>query len=155
VSAHFSAGDLLGAENARQVSWLVMARPLMALWFGGGVVVELWLALYGERAGAPAVALAVALVAQVIGVVLGLSARRVPAAWTGHAILVSAIAAVAAVVWAARPAASGLELIYLWATPYAFILVRRAWPVVHVTLAGAAWLANEALLPRAASHPGR
>ena len=155
MSVNFRARDLLGAENARQVSWLLMARPLMALWFGGGLVVELWTALYGRDATAPGVAVAVGLAAQVVGVLIGLSARRVPPAWTGHAILLGATAAISAVVWATRPADSGLELIYLWATPYAFILVRRRWALVHVALAGAAWLADEALLPHSAPHPGR
>jgi EAL domain-containing protein (putative c-di-GMP-specific phosphodiesterase class I) len=155
ASVSFSARDLLGAESARQVSWLLMARPLMMLWFAGGLVVELWIALHGRDAAAPGLALAVALAAQVFGVLIGLSARRVPPAWTGHAILVSATAAVSVVNWAARPADAGLELIYLWATPYAFILVRRRWAVVHVALAGAAWLATETLVPPTASHAGR
>jgi PAS domain-containing protein len=152
---NFSARDLLGAESARQVSWLLMARPLMALWFGGGLVVELWMALYGRDAAAPGIALAVTVAAQVLAVLIGLSARSVPPAWTGHTILLSATAATAVVIWASRPADSGLELIYLWATPYAFILVRRRWAVAHVAFAGAAWLASEALFPRTASHDGR
>ena len=132
-----------------------MAPSLMALWIGGGTVVEVWLGLYGAQATAPWLLLATALGAQAVGAAIGLSARRVPPPWAGHAILLCATLAVTLVTWGARPADAGLELIYVWATPYAFIIVPRPWAGLHVALTGGAWLAVQQSLPDGAPHHGR
>ena len=147
--------DLLGAADAQQVAWLLMAPSLMALWIGGGTVVEVWLGLYGAQATAPWLLLATALGAQAVGAAIGLSARRVPPPWAGHAILLCATLAVTLVTWGARPDDVGLELIYLWATPYAFIIVPRPWAGLHVALTCGTWLAVQQSLPDGAPHHGR
>jgi EAL domain-containing protein (putative c-di-GMP-specific phosphodiesterase class I)/PAS domain-containing protein len=146
-SPSFGVGtrDLLVADDAQHVSWLLMARPLMILWLAGGTVVELWVLLYGGHARLPGVALGLAVAAQVAGLAIGRSVRRRPPGWVRHVILLAATVAVSVALWATRGVSSGIELIYLWPVPYAFILVGRRAAVVHVAVVAAAWFAYLAL----------
>ena len=135
MAAHGPVAD--GAVDRRRHGRGGLARPL-------------------RRAGdGPWLLLATALGAQAVGAAIGLSARRVPPPWAGHAILLCATLAVTLVTWGARPADAGLELIYVWATPYAFIIVPRPWAGLHVALTGGAWLAVQQSLPDGAPHHGR
>jgi EAL domain-containing protein (putative c-di-GMP-specific phosphodiesterase class I) len=143
--------DLLVADDADRASWLLMVRALGTLWIAGGATVELWLALYGAHARQPGVVLAVALAAQAIGIVLGLTARRTPPPWLGHVILLAAAAAVSVVSWATRGADNGFELIYLWPAPYAFVLVRPRAAVAHVGVYAACMVAHALADPDGAS----
>jgi EAL domain-containing protein (putative c-di-GMP-specific phosphodiesterase class I) len=131
-----------------------MATPLMCLWVVGGTVLEAWLLCFGGDARAPLVAAAAGVGAQAIGVTIGVFARRVPPSWIGHAILVGAVGAVSAAIWAVRPLDPHIGLVYLWSTPYAFILVRRRWAIFHVALTAAAWVATSELAGPPHGHAG-
>ncbi len=115
----------------------LMARAFGLLFLAGPALGAAWLVLPGDTGSPPSPAFPFALLlTAAFGLALLGAGRRLPASWCSGVMAVATVAVTVAFYLTGNPAAD-TELLYLWATPYAFWFLPRHHAWAHTTLAAA------------------
>jgi PAS domain-containing protein len=146
IAAVTRSSLLLGADGPL-LGWRLMAPALSALFLAGAVLVAGSLRLPGPDDRHVVVILVCVALALVTSAAIAAGARHAPPRWVNHAVVPGATVLISLALWASRTVDTGLPLLYLWAAPYAFILLPLRAALVHAGFAGAVFAAAVLSLP--------